>query len=134
HMGGIRVELDMSTDVPGLYAAGEAVGGANGANRLSGNAITEAITFGFEAGHSAADWAAKAQPVTAERARELATQTLALLQTPSNRPELNTAALIGRLQTLMQTDVGPFRTEEGLTRALRELAVLRDELGDGLPG
>ena len=31
---------------PGLFAAGEAVGGANGANRLSGNAITEALVFG----------------------------------------------------------------------------------------
>ncbi|MCB5363592.1 FAD-binding protein [Pusillimonas sp. CC-YST705] len=134
HMGGIRVELDMSTDVPGLYAAGEAVGGANGANRLSGNAITEAITFGFQAGHSAAAWAAQAEPVTAERARELAADALAQLNTPSNRPGLNVAALIARLQCLMQADVGPFRTEESLERALKELAVLRDELGEGLPG
>ena len=36
HMGGIRVDGRMETRVPGLYAAGEAVGGANGANRLSG--------------------------------------------------------------------------------------------------
>ena len=134
HMGGIRVELDMSTDVPGLYAAGEAVGGSNGANRLSGNAITEAITFGFQAGHGAAAWAAQSQPVSAERARELAADSLNLLRTPSNRPGLNVAALVARLQTLMQADVGPFRTEESLERALRELAVLRDALGDGLPG
>ena len=42
------------TEVPGLLVAGEAVGGANGANRLSGNAITEALVFGREAGRSAA--------------------------------------------------------------------------------
>ncbi len=46
HMGGIRVDEMMATGVPGLYACGEAVGGANGANRLSGNAITEAFVFG----------------------------------------------------------------------------------------
>ena len=40
--------------MPGLFAAGEAVGGANGANRLSGNAITEALVFGRRAGRSAA--------------------------------------------------------------------------------
>jgi hypothetical protein len=40
HMGGIRVDTTMATGVPGLFAAGEAVGGANGANRLSGNANT----------------------------------------------------------------------------------------------
>jgi succinate dehydrogenase / fumarate reductase flavoprotein subunit len=54
HMGGVRVGLDMQSDVPRLYAAGEAVGGANGANRLSGNAITEAVAFGLRAGQSAA--------------------------------------------------------------------------------
>eukprot|EP01035_Chromulina_nebulosa_P013308 gene13308-17676_t len=38
HMGGIRVDAAMQTGVAGLFACGEAVGGANGANRLSGNA------------------------------------------------------------------------------------------------
>ena len=46
HMGGIVADAQMQTDLPGLFAAGEAVGGANGANRLSGNAITEALVFG----------------------------------------------------------------------------------------
>src|SRR2546423_11398556 len=59
HMGGIRVDADMQTTVPQLLAAGEAVGGASGANRLSGNAITEAFTFGRRAGLRAAALAAK---------------------------------------------------------------------------
>ena len=54
HMGGVKAEADMSTELPGLYVAGEVVGGANGANRLSGNAITEALVFGRRAGKSAA--------------------------------------------------------------------------------
>src|SRR5205823_1005628 len=60
HMGGIRTGADMRTGVPHLFAAGEAVGGANGANRLSGNAITEALVFGRRAGQGAAALAAKA--------------------------------------------------------------------------
>ena len=55
HMGGVRVNNHMETRIDGLYAAGEAVGGANGANRLSGNAITEAFVFGERAGSSAAE-------------------------------------------------------------------------------
>ena len=58
--------------MPGLLAAGEAVGGANGANRLSGNAITEALVFGRQAGRSAAARAtrdATAVPTPATRAR-----------------------------------------------------------------
>ena len=55
HMGGVKADASMATDVPGLYVAGEVVGGANGANRLSGNAITEALVFGRRAGRSAAE-------------------------------------------------------------------------------
>src|SRR5215472_2056416 len=38
HMGGIAAEARMETEISGLFGAGEVVGGANGANRLSGNA------------------------------------------------------------------------------------------------
>ena len=55
HMGGVMADARMETQVPGLLVAGEAVGGANGANRLSGNAITEALVFGRQAGRSAAE-------------------------------------------------------------------------------
>src|SRR5215472_12234833 len=54
HMGGIVADERMAAELPGLFVAGEAVGGANGANRLSGNAITEALVFGRRAGRSAA--------------------------------------------------------------------------------
>ena len=54
HMGGIAVDERLETRVEGLFAAGEAVGGAGGANRVSGNAITEALVFGERAGYFAA--------------------------------------------------------------------------------
>ena len=59
-MGGIRTDLWGRSTLPGLYAAGEIAGGANGANRLSGNAITEALVFGVRAGESAGVRAAHA--------------------------------------------------------------------------
>src|SRR5437870_8288883 len=62
HMGGIAVDERMASRVPGLFAAGEAAGGANGANRLSGNAIPEALVFGERAGRSAAAYAASRPP------------------------------------------------------------------------
>src|ERR1700753_185415 len=62
HMGGVRADETMQTRVPGLYACGEAVGGANGANRLSGNAITEALVFGARAGRAAAQSASRELP------------------------------------------------------------------------
>jgi succinate dehydrogenase/fumarate reductase flavoprotein subunit len=60
-MGGAIVDERCDTGVPGLFAAGEAVGGVHGANRLSGNALTEAVVFGAIAGQSAAEYA-RSQP------------------------------------------------------------------------
>ena len=57
HMGGVKVDTRMRSTVAGLFAAGEAVGGAAGANRLSGNAISEALVFGEIAGREAARYA-----------------------------------------------------------------------------
>ena len=79
HMGGVRVNTNMETRINGLYAAGEAVGGANGANRLSGNAITEAFVFGERAGTYAADkvkliqsnWELKLVEIAVERLKAL---------------------------------------------------------------
>ncbi|MDR0513524.1 MAG: flavocytochrome c [Treponema sp.] len=52
--GNTRVRDVNGNVIPGLYAAGEVVGGVHGTNRLGGNAITEAFVFGRIAGESAA--------------------------------------------------------------------------------
>ena len=115
HMGGVRVDADMRTSVPHLFAAGEAVGGANGANRLSGNAISEALVFGLTAGLRAAALVASVpMPKLAPAARASA-----------ERPAMNPAAEIVRLQKLMNDHVGPVRTRAGLERALGEIKALR---------
>ncbi len=53
-MGGALVDGECATDVPGLFAAGEAVGGTHGANRLGGNALSETLVQGAVAGQAAA--------------------------------------------------------------------------------
>jgi succinate dehydrogenase / fumarate reductase, flavoprotein subunit len=128
HMGGVIADERMETDVPGLLVAGEAVGGANGANRLSGNAITEALVFGRRAGKSAAE---RAKGVSAQPFRPQAAQAvLDLLGARTDRDDINTAAMILRLQATMADDVGPFRTEEKLERALGAIADMSRALGE----
>jgi len=126
HMGGVRADVSMATRVPGLFAAGEAVGGANGANRLSGNAITEALVFGRKAGRSAA---ARAQASGGKRAAQSAFGKAVIrlcegLPAPSSNP----AAMIEELQALMQKEVGPFRTGAGLERALERIRSMHQVL------
>lgn len=57
-MGGVDVNtsnqvIDNKGDIiPGLYAAGEIVGGIHGTNRLGGNAITDILVFGKRVGEA----------------------------------------------------------------------------------
>jgi succinate dehydrogenase/fumarate reductase flavoprotein subunit len=133
HMGGVAAEATtLGTNVPGLYVAGEVVGGANGANRLSGNAITEALVFGRRAGRSAAQRAKqtarqKRQPNDVRPALELLRAGAPACGAP------NTAAMVDRLQAIMAEDVGPLRTGAKLHRALSGIAALEQELGDRPP-
>jgi fumarate reductase (CoM/CoB) subunit A len=55
-MGGIEIDEDGKTGLPGLFAAGEVVWGIHGANRLGGNALTECAVFGIIGGRSAAEY------------------------------------------------------------------------------
>lgn len=54
--GGIAINADTETVVPGLYSAGECTGGLHGENRLMGNSLQDVITFGRRAGVAAAKY------------------------------------------------------------------------------
>jgi len=60
--GGVRLRADCSTDVPGLFIAGEISGGVHGHNRLMGNSLLEVTVFGRRAGRSAALYAQRVTP------------------------------------------------------------------------
>ena len=59
-MGGVKINTDAQVltetgeAIPGLYAAGEVVGGLHAGNRLGGNAMTEFLVYGRIAGTNAA--------------------------------------------------------------------------------
>jgi succinate dehydrogenase/fumarate reductase flavoprotein subunit len=126
HMGGIVVDERMASPLPGLFAAGEAVGGANGANRLSGNAIPEALVFGERAGRFAATaksaaWRNAAAAEAVARIHQLG---------ECRKSDVFAATLLDELRTLMWNDVGPLRDAAGLIRALARLGEMRAALHD----
>jgi succinate dehydrogenase / fumarate reductase, flavoprotein subunit len=127
HMGGVRVDETLQACVPGLYACGEAVGGANGANRLSGNAITEAFVFGARAGRNAARRALLNASLWWPQATDPA---LDLLRSAQRRDAPNLAAVVVGLRGLMADTVGPFRTEQKLRWALQAIERLKTEIGN----
>ncbi len=54
--GGLRIDADAHTAVPGLFAAGEVTGGVHGENRLMGNSLLDITVFGRRAGRNAAEY------------------------------------------------------------------------------
>ena len=134
HMGGIRVNAQLQSTMPGLYAAGEAVGGANGANRLSGNAIPEALVFGERAGRFAAVEACSVEGVWDEIAAELIiAQIDQVYARAGGNEKAGTPQLWSALQELMWTKVGLSRTETSLREALAEIEGMRDRVLPAIP-
>jgi succinate dehydrogenase / fumarate reductase flavoprotein subunit/fumarate reductase (CoM/CoB) subunit A len=114
--------------VPGLFAAGEAVGGANGANRLSGNAIPEALVFGEQAGRGAAHYAAgRRLPDWTSRAGAGAIDQIRSLS-GGRKGDIAAAELLEDMREVMWRDVGPFRTAAGLARAIARFEEMRQAM------
>jgi succinate dehydrogenase / fumarate reductase flavoprotein subunit/L-aspartate oxidase len=57
--GGMVIDRDGATGVPGLYCAGELSGGIHGRNRMMGNSLLDIFSFGRRAGGRAAQGAGK---------------------------------------------------------------------------
>jgi succinate dehydrogenase/fumarate reductase flavoprotein subunit len=135
HMGGVAVDERMMSRVLGLFAAGEAAGGANGANRLSGNAIPEALVFGERAGSCAAAHAAAHPPQWDGQYASKAVGRIRRLA-EGRRGVLTPARRLDELRDLMWSAVGPLRTAAGLAHAVSRLTELRAAVDDAwvLPG
>jgi succinate dehydrogenase / fumarate reductase flavoprotein subunit/fumarate reductase (CoM/CoB) subunit A len=126
-LSGIEVDTAMRTGVDGLLACGEAINGMHGANRLSGNAITEALVTGRIAGETAAAARGGAAKPSLQRALDDEWTRLRAWWHPRavTRDDVPIDALKVRLQHVMWDGAGPLRTREQLEGALagvRELA------------
>jgi succinate dehydrogenase / fumarate reductase flavoprotein subunit len=124
-MGGIRVEAETAqSNVPGLFAAGEAAAGLHGSNRLGGNSLSDLLVFGRRAGLAAAE---HAKQVSAPNLDELQIgEGAAEMLAPFERTQGDSPYDVYRdLQESMQNYVGIFRNEEDLKRGLDELQTLK---------
>jgi L-aspartate oxidase len=114
-MGGVTVDAEGRTTVPGLWAAGEVTSsGLHGANRLASNSLLEALVFGTHAGEGASQIAAgQADTFHAE----------VVENPPANAPSepLNLADIRNSLKSLMWRNAGVRRDAEGLAEAMETL-------------
>jgi fumarate reductase (CoM/CoB) subunit A len=126
-MGGVRIDQECKTSLPGLFAVGEVAGGVHGANRLIGNALSEIFVFGDIAGRHAAKWASKTGLVQPDGGvLEADIEGLeALFESRGNG--LRPGRIKERIKEVMWQDVGPVRSAEGLEKAAGALADLHKD-------
>jgi succinate dehydrogenase / fumarate reductase, flavoprotein subunit len=126
-MGGIRVDGDSQmSNVPGLFAAGEAAAGLHGANRLGGNSLSDLVVFGKRAGRYAAEFAKadKTNGTTVDNERLQAIAKTALKPFDRGASGENPYQIQYDLQEAMQDLVGIVRTETEMQQALTKIAEL----------
>ncbi len=126
HMGGVVIDPDCRTEVPGLLVAGEDAGGTHGANRLGGNGVAESTVFGARAGDTAARLAREragagpAEPDPRAIEDSLSRATAPLQAGDGELP----FPLTAELKELMWQNCGVVRDRERLEHAREELARL----------
>lgn len=127
-MGGVEFEIDCTTALPGLFAAGEDCGGVHGANRLGGNGVANSTVFGGIAGEAMAAYVAREGARKDPDAAALDVG-IARAERPYALKPGDLGALRETLWGLMWDEVGILRTEAGLKRGLDRLRDLEAELG-----
>ena len=122
--GGVLVDRNGQTDVPGLYAIGEAsCTGLHGANRLASNSLLECLVF---AG------------VAAERIRGELEKPFSAVNLPhwdesqvtNSDEDVIIAHNWDELRRFMWDYVGIVRTDKRLTRALHRVDLLKQEINE----
>jgi L-aspartate oxidase len=122
--GGVMIDLDGRTDLPGLYAVGEvSESGLHGANRLASNSLLECFVFGeAAANHIAACWK-ELPPPPPIRAWDESRVT-------DSDEEVVIKQNWTEIRRFMWNYVGIVRTTKRLERAQRRIKLLAEEVED----
>jgi succinate dehydrogenase/fumarate reductase flavoprotein subunit len=127
-MGGVQIDEQMRTTLPGLFAAGEVAGGAHGANRLSGNAFAQIVTQGARAGAGAAEFA-RLEGAAAPPTSAAIVAACERVEAPLRREGGTTAyELRHELQAIAAEKVGVLRSGPALDQAVEQIERLQREV------
>ena len=126
-LGGLKIDRDGATPVPGLWAAGETAGGIHGGNRIGGSALSASMVFGRRAGRAAAEAVGNGSDADAEAISvpEAERAWLAELIARDSGPLQGEVRLGCRM--LAHGKLGPLRNAAGCAEALAEYERIESE-------
>jgi L-aspartate oxidase len=116
-VGGVTVDLQGRTTLPGLWAAGEVTSsGLHGANRLASNSLLEGLVYGTSCGHGTGEIATRMEDTF------VVPPVQATFKPETGGPALDVIDLTNSLRSLMVRHMGITRHREGLLEAERTVA------------
>jgi len=125
-MGGLIFNVDCSTVLPGLFAAGEDTGGVHGANRLGGNGVANSTVFGGIAGETMAKWVVDKPLLPCDMNAVMA--SIEQHELPLRAVQGDIESVRDALADCMWNEVGISRNKENLLQARSRLDQLTAEL------
>ena len=129
-MGGVHTDINGSTPIAGLYAAGEAACvSMNGANRLGSNSLSELLVFGARAGKSAAAFALEQDIPSVSVLEALAQDEQQKIESrfaKSGERTEKIATIRQEMQNTMEQGAGIFRKEEDLKKTCETIRELKE--------
>jgi succinate dehydrogenase / fumarate reductase flavoprotein subunit len=137
-MGGLWVDYNLMSNVPGLFVLGEANFSVHGANRLGASALMQGLADGyFIIPYTVAHYLAQSRPgkVTTDHAEckksieEVGNSVKKLLSINGRR---TVTEFMRELGTLMWDNVGMARSKEGLTETIMKIPGIREEFWKNL--
>ena len=132
-MGGLWVDYNLMSNLPGLFVLGEANFSVHGANRLGASALMQGLADGyFVIPYTIANYLVQTKPgkVTADHAEcrksidEVKGTTKKLLSIQGNK---TVTEFMRELGTLMWNNCGMARSKESLTEAIAKIPAIREE-------
>ena len=132
-MGGVHTDINGTTPMKGLFAAGEvACVSINGANRLGSNSLTELLVFGARAGRAAAAFASEQKEPTSHVMAQALDEKRRLeeefLRKTGGRERIST--IREEMQKAIEEGAGIYRTHDSLAAAVTRIQELQGRFRD----
>jgi succinate dehydrogenase / fumarate reductase flavoprotein subunit len=137
-MGGLWVDYNLMTTIPGLFAIGEANFSDHGANRLGASALMQGLGDGYFilpytlGNYLAATHLAPVHPDLPEFTQSADLMTASTRRLLAIKGQKTAATFHRELGLMMWDQVGMLRTEEGLNHAIERIQALRSEFWQNL--